>query len=88
MVVGDQEPGEVAPGSSEEQKRAERAMLEALSEEIGVPSLRGGSDCRLGTGLRSTVSDDSPVLCEAWVRDSGSICTTGCSATRRRPPGS
>jgi hypothetical protein len=66
--VSGKEPGEVAAGSSEEQKRAEQAMLEALSAEIGVSLIP--RSIRLSSGNRLAVdgvSDDPPIYCEAWA---------------------
>jgi hypothetical protein len=68
VVPLDHSPADVAPGSSEEQKRAERAMIDALAAEIGVPL--GPKSIRLSSGNRLAVdgvSDDPPVLCEAWA---------------------
>jgi hypothetical protein len=60
--------GDVAPGNSDEQKRAERAMIEALSDRLGLAL--APRSITLPTGNRLTVDgmfDDPLVYCEAWA---------------------
>jgi hypothetical protein len=61
-------PADVAPGSSQEQKRAERAMIDALAAEIEVQLVP--KSIRLPSGNRVAVdgvSDNPPIFCEAWA---------------------
>jgi hypothetical protein len=61
-------PGDVAPGNSDEQKRAERAMIAALSADLGVAL--APRSITLPSGNRLAVdgmSDDPLIYCEAWA---------------------
>jgi hypothetical protein len=60
--------GDVAPGNSDEQKRAERAMIEALSARLGL--VLAPRTITLPSGNRLAVDgmvDDPLVDCEAWA---------------------
>lgn len=60
--------GDAAPGNSDEQKRAERAMIEALSARLGLAL--APRSITLPTGNRLAVDgmfDDPLVYCEAWA---------------------
>jgi hypothetical protein len=65
VVPLDQSAADVAPGSSQEQKRAERAMIDALAAEIGVQLVP--KSIRLSSGNRVVVDGDSASL-EPTVR--------------------
>lgn len=60
--------GDVAPGNSDEQKRAERAMIAALSADLG--GALTPRSILLPSGNRLAVdgmSDDPLIYCEAWA---------------------